>query len=44
MEEGYPGRCTLNVEYTLTDENELYIDYTENHKGYSIKPNKSLLF
>jgi len=28
MEEGYPGRCTLNVEYTLTDEDELCIDYT----------------
>lgn len=27
MEEGYPGRCTLNVEFTLTDENELCINY-----------------
>lgn len=28
MEEGYPGRCTVNVEFTLTDDDELCIDYT----------------
>ncbi len=27
MEEGYPGRCTLKVEFTLTDDNELCINY-----------------
>lgn len=28
MEEGYPGRCTVNVEFSLTDFDELCINYT----------------
>lgn len=27
MEEGYPGECSLRVEFTLNDDNELHIDY-----------------
>ncbi|RLD50398.1 MAG: galactose-1-epimerase [Bacteroidetes bacterium] len=27
MEEGYPGNLTINLTYTLTEENELVIDY-----------------
>ncbi len=27
MEEGYPGNLTVNVTYTLTDDNEIVIDY-----------------
>lgn len=27
MEEGYPGRCTVNVKFTLTDDNQLNIEY-----------------
>lgn len=27
-EEGFPGEVTTQVVYELTDENELYIDYT----------------
>ncbi len=28
MEEGYPGNLEATVEYTLTDENEVFIEYT----------------
>ncbi|MBC7087859.1 MAG: galactose mutarotase [Tissierellales bacterium] len=45
MEEGYPGRCTLNVEYTLTDENELFIDYTgETTKDTVLNPTNHCYF
>ncbi|WP_159436118.1 aldose epimerase family protein [Anaerosalibacter sp. Marseille-P3206] len=52
MEEGYPGRCIVNVEFSLTDLDELCINYTgettedtilnlTNHSYFNLKGHSS---